>query len=122
MKKIFLIITTFFILTSCQSIKDGLSGKKNENSDEFLVQKKNPLVLPPSFSELPKPNDETVDDEISKIEEETDIQKILDLDNSSSESNSKDNSGSAEDFGDQHSSTQYAQASCSDSHGGLGGF
>ncbi len=98
MKKIFLIITTFFILTSCQSIKDGLSGKKNENSDEFLVQKKNPLVLPPSFSELPKPNDETVDDEISKIEEETDIQKILDLDNSSSENNSKDNSGSAEDF------------------------
>ena len=85
--KIFLLITfSYFILTSCQSIKDGLSGKKNENSDEFLVQKKNPLVLPPSFSELPKPNDETVDDEISKIEEETDIQKILDLDNSSSES------------------------------------
>ena len=30
--------------------------------------------------------------------------------------------GTAEDFGDQHNSTQYAHGSCSDSHGGLGGF
>ena len=30
--------------------------------------------------------------------------------------------GEAQDFGDQHNSTQYAHASCSDSHGGLGGF
>ena len=44
----FLILTCFF-LTSCQSIKDGLSGRKSENSDEFLVQKKNPLVMPPDF-------------------------------------------------------------------------
>ena len=35
----FLILICFF-LTSCQSIKDGLSGRKSENSDEFLVQKK----------------------------------------------------------------------------------
>ena len=96
-KKLFLLLI-IISLYSCQSVKDALSGKKYESSDEFLVIKKNPLVLPPSFSELPKPNDETVDDEISKIEEETDIQKILDLDKSSSESNSKDNSGSAEDF------------------------
>ena len=33
-------------LNACQSIKDGLSGKKSENSDEFLVQKKNALVVP----------------------------------------------------------------------------
>ena len=43
---IFFIVIPLF-LASCQSIKDGLSGKKSENSDEFLVQKKNPLVLPP---------------------------------------------------------------------------
>ena len=30
--------------------------------------------------------------------------------------------GEAQDFGDQHNSTQYAHASCSDSHGGLGGY
>ena len=39
----FLIILVF--LSSCQNVKDALSGKKYENSDEFLVIKKNPLVL-----------------------------------------------------------------------------
>jgi len=38
----FLIILLF--LSSCQGVKDALSGKKYENSDEFLVIKKNPLV------------------------------------------------------------------------------
>ena len=47
----FLILICFF-LTSCQSIKDGLSGRKSENSDEFLVQKKNPLVMPPDFIDI----------------------------------------------------------------------
>ena len=44
------------ILFSCQSVKDGLSGNKGDNSDEFLVQKKNPLVLPPDFKKLPTPD------------------------------------------------------------------
>ena len=35
----YLIILSIF-LTSCQSVKDGLSGNKRENSDEFLVKKK----------------------------------------------------------------------------------
>ena len=42
MKKInisFVLVMIIF-LTSCQSVKDGLSGRKSENSDEFLVQKK----------------------------------------------------------------------------------
>ena len=47
MKKFsFLIVLFSIFLTSCQSIKDGLSGSKSENSDEFLVQKKNHLVMP----------------------------------------------------------------------------
>ena len=45
-------------LNSCQSVKDGLSGRKNENSDEFLVQKKNPLILPPDYMNLPTPVDQ----------------------------------------------------------------
>ena len=41
MKKINLyLIILSIILSSCQSIKDGLSGRKTENSDEFLVKKK----------------------------------------------------------------------------------
>ena len=49
----FLIILIF--LSSCQSVKDALTGKKYEDSDEFLVIKKNPLVLPPNFNDLPTP-------------------------------------------------------------------
>ena len=42
-------------LSACQSVKDGLTGKKQTNSDEFLVKKKNPLSLPPDFENLPEP-------------------------------------------------------------------
>ena len=98
MKKISLFILLLIVTSSCQSIKDGLSGKKGENSDEFLVQKKNPLVLPPNYMELPKPKDDTLEDEITKINEETDIKKILDIETSSSNSQSTGTSRSIEDF------------------------
>ena len=91
----YLIILSVFLI-SCQSVKDGLSGNKRENSDEFLVKKKNPLVMPPKFMELPNPEQENLDDEVAKIEEDIDIRNILDLEKSSKSKSSK--SGSAEDF------------------------
>ena len=64
----FLIILLF--LSSCQNLKDALSGKKYENSDEFLVIKKNPLVLPPNFNDLPTPKDVAETTQIENIENE----------------------------------------------------
>ena len=69
-KKIFLILIILFTVSACQSVKDGLTGKKQSNSDEFLVKKKNPLSLPPDFENLPEPttsnkNDDKNDTEIS---------------------------------------------------------
>lgn len=93
--KIYLIILSIF-LTSCQSIKDGLSGRKADNSDEFLVKKKNPLVMPPKFMELPKPKQENSVEEITGIEETDDIKNILNLKKNSSVNSKK--SDSAEDF------------------------
>ena len=58
MKKNNPLIASFLILlflNSCGSIAEGLGGSKKKRSDEFLVEKKSPLVLPPSFGELPKP-------------------------------------------------------------------
>ena len=55
MSKNFYLIILLFFLCACQNVKDALQGKKYENSDEFLVIKKNPLVLPPNFNELPEP-------------------------------------------------------------------
>ncbi len=73
MIKIKTIITTTMLLLflmSCQSVKDGLTGKKTNNTDEFLIKKKNPLVLPPEFEKLPEPRD-------TVKKEEEDIFNIL---------------------------------------------
>ena len=76
MIKIKIIITTTMLLLflmSCQSVKDGLTGKKTNNTDEFLIKKKNPLVLPPEFEKLPEPRD-------TVKKEEEDIFNILKID------------------------------------------
>ena len=55
MKKILLTIIILSFWNSCQSVSEGFKLKKKNNGDEFLVEKKNPLVLPPDYSELPTP-------------------------------------------------------------------
>ena len=92
---IILILLVALVGLSCQSIKDGLSGKKSENSDEFLVQKKSPLVLPPKFLELPQPKDK--DEENIQLEEEIDIEKILSIKSQTISETNKSNK-TAEDF------------------------
>ena len=67
-KKILLYFSCFLFLCSCQTIKDGLTGKKQENSDEFLVIKKNPLEIPPNFDELPVPQSEKINDQSDLVE------------------------------------------------------
>ena len=61
MKKTNPLIASFLIilfLNSCGTVAEGLGGSKKKGSDEFLVEKKSPLVLPPSFGELPEPGKE----------------------------------------------------------------
>ena len=54
--RIFLIIlTATLFLSACQSAKDAMTLKKKSSGDEFLVEKKSPLVLPPDYGELPLP-------------------------------------------------------------------
>ena len=101
MKKLSIIIFTIAILPmfliSCQSVKDGLSGTKRENSDEFLVQKKNPLVMPPDFMRLPEPKNITSVNQNKILEEETDIQKILEINEDTSETTER-KFGKVEEF------------------------
>ena len=74
--KIFFILPFFFIvLTSCQSIKDGLTGNKKQNSDEFLIEKKNPLTKPPDYEKLPNPEMVSVSDKDE--DDEFDLKKLL---------------------------------------------
>ena len=48
--------------------------KKKKSVDEFLIEKKNPLTLPPEFSKLPKPKE--IDDKI-EAEDDLDLSELL---------------------------------------------
>ena len=53
--KIISIVVLSLILASCQSTKDAFTLKKKNSGDEFLVEKKSPLVMPPDYGALPEP-------------------------------------------------------------------
>ena len=98
MKKnnIFLILFMMLVTVSCQSVKNVLSGSKQENSDEFLVQKKHPLVLPPEFTDLPVPFDESP--KVTEIQIENDIEKLLGMENNTKNTDDTSGSSSIESF------------------------
>ena len=90
-KKIIIFLSALLLLLSCSDAKDALQGKKrSDNSDEFLVEKKNPLTVPPDIDELPVPLDQ---DDKGQIEdqEEIDIKKVLKIDESQDTSTENNN-------------------------------
>ena len=73
--KISLILITVFILEGCSNVKEGLSLQKKQGIDEFLIERKNPLTVPPDFSSLPQPRNSM---EENKVEEkDIDLKKVL---------------------------------------------
>ena len=82
----------FILLSSCQALQDGLTGKKQNNSDEFLVTKKNRLEIPPDFDKLPIPKkdkkninqSEQIDEEIEDLFKNSDASETLEDSNSTS--------------------------------------
>ena len=65
--KFYIVLSIVIFLSSCSSIKKGFVNDKKNNSDEFLVEKKSPLVMPPDYNELPIPNEENVEKETNDI-------------------------------------------------------
>ena len=97
MKKINKTLTfliTILILSSCSTVQEGFSSQKKKSVDEFLVEKKSPLVMPPDFDELPLP-----DKDVQTIEksDEKNIKSLI-LNNESSADNEKSNSNQNIDF------------------------
>jgi len=84
-KNLSILTVLFFIfITSCgdtlSSVKRGLTGAKANSADEFLIQKKDPLILPPDFENLPTPDQSVIsetEEEISAFEKslETSIEE-----------------------------------------------
>ena len=91
MKKINPLIASFLMLlflNSCGTVAEGLGASKKKGSDEFLVEKKAPLVLPPSFGELPEPGKESDENIISDKKDTSNIENII---NQSSSINTSEN-------------------------------
>jgi len=78
LKKNIYIIILALLVTSCagtfDSVKRGLTGAKGDAADEFLVKKKDPLILPPDFENLPTPNEKIdIKDAVSDFEKNLEI-------------------------------------------------
>ena len=88
MNKFYLLFIILILTTSCQSVKEGLTMQKKNNSDEFLIEKKNPLVLPPDYGKLPEPNTSELK---GKKKETNEIELLLNngVKNNSNNSNKK---------------------------------
>ena len=85
-KSLIIFVSLLLINSGCSSISE-LSGPKNKNnSQEFLVEKKPPLSMPPNFNELPLPKNENLNE--NKIEEKN-IKEIIDNQNKNLENNNK---------------------------------
>lgn len=95
-----ILLLVLISLYSCQSVKDALTGKKYESSDEFLVIKKNPLVLPPDFNMLPEPEDQIELSREASIEAEIDdiLSSIKSDESIKEDPENKAKSSSTEDF------------------------
>ena len=91
MKKInilLILLISILVFNSCTTVKEGFMSQKKNNTDEFLVEKKSPLIMPPEFNELPIPDN----NQKSENNEETDIKKLItNNENSSTENISNQN-------------------------------
>ncbi len=91
-KKILSVILSLILLNSCTGFSDAIQGKKrSENSDEFLVQKKNPLTAPPDMDELPVPSDEEKRSEEISVDDSDKIKKALNIESNKTEDNNNIN-------------------------------
>ena len=81
---ILIILTVSSFLFSCGGFK---LKKKADSGEEFLIEKKDPLVLPPDFSKLPKPNEQP-----ETLDEEVNIKSVFDGEQSSIEKDNNQNS------------------------------
>ena len=93
-----LIIIIIFSLSlyACESVKSAVEGKKrSEQSDEFLVKKKNPLAMPPDYEEMPTPGHQEVSPET--FSDNNEVKDLLNIkEGDELDKNNNDNSSDLE--------------------------
>ena len=83
--KLIIYFLILLIFASCGTIKEGFSNQKKDNTDEFLVKKKSPLVMPPNYDELPLPS--AKDNQFN--ENENKVKKLITNNTETNNSNNK---------------------------------
>ena len=76
-KSIFFILVISITLQSCGTLKEGFKSQKKNSTDEFLVEKKSPLVMPPEFDELPMPKSEIDKNSSLNVDSSKNIEKLI---------------------------------------------
>ncbi|MBD1136736.1 DUF3035 domain-containing protein [Pelagibacterales bacterium SAG-MED49] len=69
--KKFILLNLILLLTSCSTMKSAFVNEKKNNTDEFLVEKKSPLVMPPDYNDLPIPKEKIEQTDINENEFKT---------------------------------------------------
>jgi len=76
MKNLNYLLLLLILLNSCGGLREAgkvLRNEKTVTTDEFLVEKKEPLVMPPDFKKIPKPGSLTS----KQVDEKKRIKNIL---------------------------------------------
>ena len=74
-----ILLSLVIILSSCQKFSEGMTGsKRSKTSDEFLVHKKKPLVMPPDFDDMPSPKQNKQNEEELSVFSES-IEDLLNI-------------------------------------------
>ena len=92
--KKFILLNFVLVLASCGTMQGAFENQKKNNTDEFLVEKKSPLVMHPDFNELPIPKET----EIPKDINENEFKSLITKDNKEIKSNEKDINKNFEDL------------------------
>ena len=76
--KISKLLLFLLFVYSCGSVGEALQGKKrSDQGDEFLIDKKNPLAMPPDFDKLPKPGEASVKSTKDIESDQSNIENLL---------------------------------------------
>ena len=72
------LLLLLLFLYSCGSVGEALQGKKrSDQGDEFLIDKKNPLSMPPDFDKLPKPGEANIKSTKDIENDQSNIKNLL---------------------------------------------
>ena len=95
--KISKLLILLLFLYSCGSVGEALQGKKrSDQGDEFLIDKKNPLAMPPDFDKLPKPGEANTKSTKNVETDQSNIKNLLKKSDIEEDASSSEQSSSIE--------------------------